>query len=64
LCRYGRDVDFVKILFFGMVKQDLGDSGLTQMGTFAGTASFAVAEVAQGLVDQIDAEPTSTRSGM
>ncbi len=36
LCRYGRDVDFVKILDFGIVKHDLGDSGLTQMGTFAG----------------------------
>ena len=29
LCRYGRDVDFEKILDFGMVKQDLGDLGLT-----------------------------------
>jgi serine/threonine-protein kinase len=54
LCRYGRDVDFVKILDFGMVKQDLGDAGLTQMGTFAGTAHFAAPEVAQGLIDQID----------
>ena len=55
LCRYGRDVDFVKILDFGMVKQGLADSGLTQMGTFAGTAHFAAPEVAQGLIDEIDA---------
>lgn len=55
LCCYGREVDFVKILDFGMVKQDLGDSGLTQMGTFAGTAHSAAPEVAQGLIDQIDA---------
>ncbi len=55
ICRYGRDVDFVKILDFGMVKQQLGDaSGLTQVGTFAGTANFAAPEVAEGLVDQID----------
>jgi serine/threonine-protein kinase len=55
ICRYGRETDFVKILDFGMVKQDLGDAGLTQMGTFAGTAHFAAPEVAQGLIDQIDA---------
>ncbi len=56
LCRYGRDVDHVKVLDFGMVKQVMEDSaGLTQVGTFAGTASFAAPEVAQGLLDQIDA---------
>ncbi len=56
LCRYGRDTDHVKILDFGMVKQRAeDDAGLTQMGTFAGTASFAAPEVAQGLLDQIDA---------
>jgi serine/threonine-protein kinase len=55
LCRYGRDVDHVKVLDFGMVKQVVeGPSGLTQMGTFAGTASFAAPEVAQGLLDQVD----------
>ena len=60
LCRYGRDVDFVKVLDFGMVKQTTTDAdetsaGLTQLGTFAGTPAYASPEMAQGLVDQIDA---------
>ena len=60
LCRYGRDLDLVKILDFGMVKQIVPDAGetsaqLTQMGTFAGTPAYASPEMAQGFVDQIDA---------
>jgi serine/threonine-protein kinase len=55
LCRYGRDFDHVKILDFGMVKHQMEEgASLTQVGTFAGTASFAAPEVAQGLLDQID----------
>ncbi len=55
LCHYGRDFDFVKILDFGMVKQSLGSaSGLTQFGTFAGTAHYAAPEMAEGLIDKID----------
>ncbi len=60
LCRYGRDVDVVKVLDFGMVKQTVTAADetapqLTQMGTFAGTPAYAAPEMAQGLVDQIDA---------
>jgi len=49
LCRYGRAVDFVKVLDFGMVKEELGEAGLTQVGTFAGTPHYAAPEMAQGL---------------
>jgi len=54
VCRYGRAVDFVKVLDFGMVKDALSEPGLTQMGTFAGTPHYAAPEMAQGLLDQID----------
>jgi hypothetical protein len=54
LCRYGREVDYVKILDFGMVKGEWGDASLTQVGTFAGTPHYASPEMASGLVDQID----------
>ena len=54
LCRYGREVDYVKILDFGMVKGEWGDASLTQVGTFAGTPQYASPEMASGLVDQVD----------
>ncbi len=54
LCRYGREVDYVKILDFGMVKGEWGDASLTQVGTFAGTPHYASPEMASGLVDQVD----------
>jgi serine/threonine-protein kinase len=53
-CRYGREVDYVKILDFGMVKGEWGDASLTQVGTFAGTPHYASPEMASGLVDQVD----------
>ena len=54
LCRYGREVDYVKVLDFGMVKGGWGDKDLTQVGTFAGTPQYASPEMASGLVDQVD----------
>jgi serine/threonine-protein kinase len=54
LCRYGREVDYVKILDFGMVKGEWGDAQLTQVGTFAGTPQYASPEAASGLVEQVD----------
>jgi serine/threonine-protein kinase len=53
VCRYGRDVDHVKVLDFGLVKKvkRMDDSALTQMGTFAGTPAFGSPE----------RPPTSTR---
>ena len=54
LCRYGREVDYVKILDFGMVKGGWGGAELTQVGTFAGTPHYASPEMASGLVDQVD----------
>lgn len=54
ICRHGRELDFVKVLDFGMVKDHLGEAGLTQMGTFAGTPQYAAPEMAEGLLDEID----------
>jgi serine/threonine-protein kinase len=57
VCRYGRMVDFVKVLDFGLVKvhQDGGESdqGLTAHGTVGGTPAFIAPEQAVG--DEVDA---------
>jgi serine/threonine-protein kinase len=51
-CRLGLDVDFVKVLDFGLVKlqgpQAAGAEALTMEGGFAGTPSFMPPEVALG----------------
>ena len=48
VCRYGSDLDFVKVLDFGLVKkQTLGaDAALTQKGQFVGTPAFLAPEMA------------------
>jgi serine/threonine-protein kinase len=51
LCRYGRDVDFIKLLDFGLVKQSgsaAPDMGLTRIGGFAGTPAYASPEMIRG----------------
>lgn len=55
LCRLGREVDHVKVLDFGLVKEISGprDAHLTQVGTFAGTPAFGSPEAAAGKVDRI-----------
>jgi serine/threonine-protein kinase len=44
VCRYGREVDFVKVLDFGMVKSQLqggvADIGVTKEHSFGGTPAF------------------------
>jgi len=50
LCRYGRDVDWVKLLDFGLVKQDVGSASgpdLSVAGGFMGTPSYAAPELAR-----------------
>ena len=55
LCRLGRDVDFVKVLDFGLVKRTRAkDAHLTQVGTFAGTPAYAPPEMAGVGVDEVD----------
>ncbi len=56
LCRLGRDVDFVKVLDFGLVKRTDagGDTQLTQVGTFTGTPAYAPPEMANVGVDEVD----------
>lgn len=56
LCRLGRDVDFVKVLDFGLVKRTHagGDTQLTQVGTFTGTPAYAPPEMAGAGVDEVD----------
>jgi serine/threonine-protein kinase len=55
LCRLGRDVDFVKVLDFGLVKRTkTQDAHLTQVGTFAGTPAYAPPEMAGVGVDEVD----------
>ncbi len=55
LCRQGRDVDQVKVLDFGLVKEVARPQSamLTQIGTFAGTPAFGSPEAAAGKVDQL-----------
>ena len=59
LCRYGGDMDFVKVLDFGLVKRSLtGDAKevlLTTVGSFTGTPAYASPEMADGDADKIDA---------
>jgi serine/threonine-protein kinase len=55
LCRQGRDVDYVKVLDFGLVKKlrQMEAAHLTQVGTFAGTPAFGSPEAAAGRVDEL-----------
>jgi len=50
ICRYGRDVDFVKVLDFGLVKKHSSstteEGDLTQIGAAVGTPSFMAPEMA------------------
>ena len=59
LCRYAGDVDFVKVLDFGLVKRgasmDENEVMLTKVGTFTGTPAYASPEMASGNTDQVDA---------
>ncbi len=52
VCRYGADLDFVKVLDFGIVKQvevdEKKDSQLTQVGVISGTPAFMAPEMASG----------------
>jgi serine/threonine-protein kinase len=57
LCRQGRDVDFVKVLDFGLVKDEqfkAADQHLTVEGSFYGTPAYASPEAAQGQLNRID----------
>lgn len=50
-CRYGLDVDFVKLLDFGLVKsvsQDFGGSAETRVGLVAGSPHSMAPEMARG----------------
>jgi serine/threonine-protein kinase len=56
VCRYGHEVDFVKVLDFGLVKHsdgaDAQESGLTRAGVITGTPAFMAPEAARdGQVD-------------
>jgi serine/threonine-protein kinase len=52
MCRYGEDLDFVKVLDFGLVKQRVVEgeaaAGVTQEGMISGTPSFMPPEMALG----------------
>jgi hypothetical protein len=57
LCRYGREVDFVKVLDFGLVKQQgvgADEIALTRANAFTGTPTYASPEMARGESDKID----------
>jgi serine/threonine-protein kinase len=58
LARYGQDVDFVKVLDFGLVKrageQARRDVKLTDVGTFAGTPAYGSPEGAAGEAEEVD----------
>lgn len=53
ICRYGRDVDHVKVLDFGLVRETKGEVDLTKVGSFAGTPAFAAPEQIMGKLDQL-----------
>jgi serine/threonine-protein kinase len=61
LCRYGLDVDFTKVLDFGLVKRagalSRGDAKLTEVGGFAGTPAYGSPESAAG--EGAEADPRS-----
>ncbi len=58
LCRYGQDLDFVKVLDFGLVKRAgtpaLQDVRLTDVGTFTGTPAYGSPEGAAGEGEEVD----------
>jgi serine/threonine-protein kinase len=54
VCRLGQDVDFVKVLDFGLVKHSAGSSAptmLTRPGMVAGTPGYLAPEIALGRRD-------------
>ncbi len=58
LCRHGRDVDVVKILDFGLVKEttatnEVTQVGMTQEGMFVGTPACAAPEIVSGEPAQV-----------
>lgn len=59
LCRYGRDLDFVKVLDFGLVRRSgelsKSDARLTEAGAFAGTPAYGSPESAEGGSAAVDA---------
>jgi serine/threonine-protein kinase len=58
LCRYGRDLDFVKVLDFGLVRRSgeisRGDAKLTEVGGFAGTPAYGSPETAEASGTPVD----------
>jgi serine/threonine protein kinase len=58
ICRYGRETDFVKVLDFGLVKrvgrQLPQEPELTDVGSFAGTPTYAAPEAIVGDRDAVD----------
>ena len=54
VCRYGEELDFVKVLDFGIVKEserEAGDPGLTNAEAIQGTPAFLAPEQALGTPD-------------
>jgi serine/threonine-protein kinase len=54
VCRYGEELDFVKVLDFGIVKEserEAGDRGLTDANATQGTPAFVAPEQALGTMD-------------
>ncbi|MCA9536514.1 MAG: serine/threonine protein kinase [Myxococcales bacterium] len=57
VCRYGLDLDFVKVLDFGLVKGDppgIEHQSLTREGAHTGTPAFLPPEIALGKVSEAD----------